>query len=345
MRFFAIRDSNDVEKNLANQVTDYVWNIWQKDNRTEVKPNYFFTEARPKFLLAAGTADRDVVTDTIYIIPPIANATTFLQDSAPSYPLDTHALMDVMDSDEAVFIVAPDLPHHVTWVEMHKSLRTVVIDRKTGDFLDWKTREKVCRDEPSKMALFMAMFRMGKMPIYVAITNSDYLENKCWDDFKGTDLQYISVLKESRSVKDEIFSPAYRNGFVTQVGKHEMFVCGNEFSVEMFGEYLVEIPSVAQAIYEDSMIYPHKNYLMDMSDHIKAYSNWPTTVDEVGVVRVDMSNIPNGSTGFLRVEIEGGEFFKYWIYKTHRSIYEYVLHKTEPMTIDQQGSIQSPGFY
>jgi len=346
MRFFAIRDSNDVEKNLSNQVTDYVWNIWQKDNRSEDKPKYFFTEARQKFLLAPGTTDRHDTADNLYIIPPSANVWSFLQDDSPAFRIDTQRVMEVMDTEEALFVISPDLPQKVTSSsDLHRNLRLVIIDKTNGDFLDYETREKVTRDSPSKVAMFLAMFKMGKMPIYVAIPNSDFLENKCWDEFQGTDLKYISVLKESRSVKDEIFSPAYRNGFVTQVGKHEMFVSGNEFAIEMFGEYLVEIPSVAKAIYEDSMIYPFKNQLMDMSEHIKAYSNWPTSVDEMGIVRVDMTNIPEGSSGFLRVEIEGGEFFKYWIYKTHRSIYEYVLHKTDPLPHDQQGSINSKGFY
>lgn len=336
MRFFAIRDSNDVEKNLANQVTDYVWNIWQKDNRSEVKSRYSFTEAKPKFLLTSPNP-QNIVTDVLHIVPPVVGGTV------PVFEVPIQDIMDVLDTNEALFVISPGVSGTDTWVELHRKLTIATIDKSSGNFLHYRDGTQVHEDDAT-IALFMAIFKMGNLPIYVAITNSDFLENKCWDDFKGTDIQYISVLKESRSVKDEIFSPAYRNGFVTQVGKHEMFVCGNEFSIEMFGEYLVEIPSVSQAIYEDSMVYPYKN-AFDMSEHIKVYSNWPATVDEIGIVRVDMSKVPVGSTGFLRVEVEGGEFFKYWIYKTHRSIYEYVLHKTDPMPLENQGSIRSKGFY
>lgn len=347
MRFFAIRDTDDVEKNLANQVTDFVWNIYQKDNRNEARSKYHFVGSRQKFLLVSA-APYKKKSDLLYIIPPNVEPESLHDREHNEYfKIDTDALMKRMsDPDSAVFFISPELGNDVDGPTLYRKLTAATIDRATGDFLSLENGTRLTTNRESKVALFGAVFKMGRLPIYVMLINSEFMENKCYDDYEGTNTRFISVLKESRSVKDEIFSPAYRKGFVTQIGKHEMFVHGDSFEFEVFGEYLAEIPSVAKAIYEDSLVYPHKSELPALNEMIKAYSNFPTKVDQRGVVSVDLSQAKLGDSGYLRIEIEAGEFFKYWIYKTHRSIYEFVLHKSAPIAHpDLQGTIHSPGFY
>lgn len=345
-RFFAIRDSNDPEKDISNQITDYVWNIWQKDNRIEATLEYpIVTKTYMPFLIAADIKTNKDKTDKLYIIEEKYNVICGIKEkNIPHFELNIPEIMEILDNHEGLFLISHNIPNKINHTDLLNSLQFAIIN-DNGRFCDYKTKKPLSDKSQTEIPILIAMgiFKMGDLPIYVALLNSDCIENKCYDEFDGNEIKYISVLKESRSLKDEIFSPAYRKGFVTQIGKHDMYVHGNEFVLEIFGEYLAEIPNIAKAIYEDSMVYPYKNQIINLDKQISAYSNWPTTVDELGNVSVDMTNVPVNSTGFLRVEIEAGEFFKYWIFKNHRTIYEFALHKIDGPV--EQGTIISPGFY
>lgn len=345
-RFFAIRDSNDPEKNISNQITDYVWNIWQKDNRIEAKLQYpIVTKTDVPFLIAADIKTNKHKTDSLFIIEEKYNVICGIKEQdIPHFELNIPKIMETLDKHESLFLISHDVSNKISHTDLLNSLQLAIINN-AGKFCDYKTKKPLSKKSQNEIPVLivMGMFKMGELPIYVSLLNSDCIENKCYDEFEGDEIKYISVLKESRSLKDEIFSPAYRKGFVTQIGKHDMYVHGDEFIFEVFGEYLAEIPNIAKAIYEDSMVYPYKNQIINLENQIKAYSNWPTRVDEVGKVYVDMTNVPTNSTGFLRVEIEAGEFFKYWIFKNHRTIYEFALHKIDGPV--EQGTIISPGFY
>lgn len=337
--FFAIRDSNDPEKDLANQVNDYVWNIWQKDNRIEDINKLFFA-SRSRFVLTPQTKDKDDLISDLYI--KIARNSSLEHDDK-ALGLNISNLITELDSNEEIIIAAVDATPDCTDIELLGEIRALTINKDTGMLYDVNKKEYIEPTGKLLLTIIMGIFKMGDMPICAAILNSDFIENKCWDEFNNEETKFISVMKESRALKDALFSPAYRKGFVTQIGKHEMYVQGDEFQMEIFGEYLAEIPTIAKAIYENSLIYPYKNQSIDLENAISAYSNWPTTVDENGVVHVDMAKAEVGDTAFLRIEIEAGEFFKYWTFKNHRSIYEFTLHKIED--VKNQGTIHSLGFY
>ena len=344
-RFLAIRDTEDVEKNISNQISDYVWNIREKDNRKEIFTPYSFVSRPRKFALIPGTNSTDTPTDSLYITPPLVDISL----SNPNdlfFKIETQKILDCLDlGSESLFIVSPNPNNKTSDKELYKNLCIVSLDSKRRKFLHFQTKKPICQNE-MRIALFAGIFKLGKLPIYILLVNSEFVEIRTFDEFSGKNLSYISVLKESRSLKDEIFSPAYTKGFVTQVGRHELFVHGDEFQFEIFGDYLAQIPSISKYIHEYSLIHHFKEGLIDLREHIHVYSNWPSSIDEKGIVCVDLRNIEINQSGFLKIEIEAGEFLKYWVYKTHRSIYEFVLHKTYPLqNPSQQGSIQSPGFY
>lgn len=291
MKYYFFKNSNEQSKNMFSYAEKYVKN---KDNR------YTFIHTVDE-LFQAFVSD-----DKLHIVHRMASYDNFQNEP---YPYKTFKLRDIaalLDENESVSLVAVNVPSNISDQQLLEVSRLVVADKDEG-FVDAVTKEAVFVQKPTAILLFSA-FKVGPAPIYCFITHSPFI-GPAMEDGDTTGGRIIH-LHSTEDIKGNIYPMKPVAGVQARIGNHILFANSDTIVFQVIN------PTVINPVDVDL------NAIVRMEEGVSY-----TVDNDTGTLSVDVSSIPMKTALPLRVVLDGGPYFNWWINESQIFKYEYMIYR------------------
>lgn len=326
----AIVDSSDNNKILMNRFSDYVNCSHWLDSDDEEPPTYKLV-TRSNINLSLNTSYQGDA-NSFFLIDSRNNDYMHSGFSANPFPYLEVKFADILAKLETADFVS---------IALVDELSSIKFDTPSDNITQFLTvvygyNGKIYKLEDDALVsrvylTYAVAYSMNPFPGTCLLLNSSVLTtNGAWAEFNIPETNSIgrTIRYGSDQFKAELFQTTITSNIDAMIGNYKVLTREDTFSFTLFGSNTVNWASNGRIQRNTSMIDEIKAGI-DVAALSTITSSLPTTISAAGEVSVDTSGLAAGSSAYVRVKVNLGDFITNHVVNTEKSKFEYVITKLD----------------